>query len=157
METAVESVRATDLSGLSREARNIYISHAHMAKHEDQPEDWRCVERVNPKSLEHVFELEAAGLLVGVCLAFRLNGPLIEPTYQEYIESDLWRDTSEFAKLRAGNKCQVCNVHRDHAILDTHHRTYERLGTEEHGDLTVLCRECHTLFHEHRRVVRPGE
>jgi hypothetical protein len=28
-----------------------------------------------------------------------------------------------------------------------HHRTYERFGREDTGDLTVLCRRCHTLFH----------
>jgi hypothetical protein len=32
--------------------------------------------------------------------------------------------------------------------LDVHHRTYENKGKEKLGDLTVLCRECHTKFHK---------
>lgn len=31
--------------------------------------------------------------------------------------------------------------------FNVHHRTYERLGKERLGDLTVLCRKCHGLFH----------
>ena len=62
----------------------------------------------------------------------------------EYLQSDHWRKVREAALNRAGHRCQVCNGTH---ILDVHHRTYERLGREEPGDLTVLCRRCHGLFH----------
>lgn len=66
--------------------------------------------------------------------------------YAIYIDSDEWREKAEEAKQRAGYRCQVCNRHRDEVTLDAHHRTYERLGREKPMDITVLCRDCHTLF-----------
>ena len=52
--------------------------------------------------------------------------------------------------LRAvGHRCQVCNG--GVGTLDVHHRTYERLGQELDEGLTVLCRACHSIFHEQRR------
>ena len=64
--------------------------------------------------------------------------------YQDYLKSDAWKLKAEDAKLRAGNRCQVCySADR----LEVHHRTYTRLGNEEPMDLTVLCHPCHALFH----------
>jgi predicted HNH restriction endonuclease len=31
--------------------------------------------------------------------------------------------------------------------LDVHHNTYENYGDERSQDLTVLCGECHGMFH----------
>mgnify|MGYP002507683738 CR=1 FL=1 len=69
--------------------------------------------------------------------------------YDEYIQSQEWARRSEQANLRAGWRCQVCNSQNE---LHTHHRTYERLGAERNTDLTVLCADCHKLFHEYRRL-----
>ena len=75
--------------------------------------------------------------------------------YAEYIRSEKWRQKSYDAKLRAGNRCQVCNRSGDEIQLETHHRTYERLGNEYDSDLTVLCRDCHSIFeHQRERVGR---
>jgi hypothetical protein len=63
---------------------------------------------------------------------------------KQYLRSPHWRETRERALERAGHRCQVCNSEQR---LDVHHRTYERIGAEEPGDLTVLCRRCHDLFH----------
>lgn len=65
--------------------------------------------------------------------------------YREvYLRSEHWRETRAAALERAEHRCQVCNTTKQ---LDVHHRTYERLGHEGAGDLTVLCRACHDLFH----------
>lgn len=64
--------------------------------------------------------------------------------YDEYIKSPQWKRKAIEAKKRAGYRCQVCNSPDN---LNAHHRTYERLGSEQPGDITVLCRECHKLFH----------
>lgn len=66
--------------------------------------------------------------------------------YHEYIQSPEWRKRAEAARVRAGNRCQVCNRHRKEVVLDAHHRTYERLGNELPEDITVLCRDCHSLY-----------
>ena len=65
--------------------------------------------------------------------------------YLEYLDSSEWRAKRELALERAGHRCQVCNLA---TRLDVHHRTYENLGVEDVGDLTVLCRECHEAFHD---------
>lgn len=64
--------------------------------------------------------------------------------YQEYLTTDAWRRKSDFMKTRFGHRCQLCNRRGN---LNTHHRTYERVGAERVDDLTVLCRKCHERFH----------
>lgn len=70
--------------------------------------------------------------------------------YLAYLRSPLWAGKRRAALEAAGHRCQVCN---SPSRLDVHHRTYERFGGAElPGDLTVLCRACHDLFHGARRV-----
>jgi hypothetical protein len=72
--------------------------------------------------------------------------------YADYLATDEWKARAAAAKERAGNRCQVCNGEDE--MLDTHHRTYERLGNEDEMDLFVLCRTCHSLFHDNGRLAR---
>lgn len=69
--------------------------------------------------------------------------------YQEYLASEQWAKRRGQALARAGNRCQVCNATDG---LQVHHRTYERRGDEDPEDLTVLCAECHKLFHDNREL-----
>lgn len=72
--------------------------------------------------------------------------------YYTYIRSSEWKQKAAAAKKRAGNRCQVCNRGRKDGVrLDAHHRTYERLGNERPGDITVLCRDCHELYEANKR------
>lgn len=71
--------------------------------------------------------------------------------YAEYLRSPEWRERRQVALEAAGHRCQVCNAP---GPLDVHHRTYERLGAEDAGDLFVLCRTCHDLFHRNGRLAR---
>jgi hypothetical protein len=66
-------------------------------------------------------------------------------TYQQYLQTDHWKEVRRMALEWAGYKCQVCNSPHE---LDVHHRTYERKGRERLQDLTVLCRSCHQLFRD---------
>jgi hypothetical protein len=71
--------------------------------------------------------------------------------YREYLQTARWKELSKTCKERAGNRCQLCNSpHR----LQTHHRTYERRGFENDGDLTVLCDSCHETFHANAELVK---
>lgn len=65
--------------------------------------------------------------------------------YHRYLQSHQWKARAQAARKRAGYRCQVCNSPTDIAV---HHRTYERLGHEKPEDLTVLCQDCHALFHD---------
>ena len=70
--------------------------------------------------------------------------------YKEYLQTPHWKRKREEKVRAAGRRCQLCN--RGSVSLNVHHRTYERLGEELDEDLTVLCRDCHNTFHEHRRL-----
>lgn len=67
--------------------------------------------------------------------------------YYEYIRSPEWKAKADAAKERAHGHCQVCYKT---GKLDAHHRTYERLGNELPEDITVLCRDCHSLYEKNR-------
>lgn len=71
-----------------------------------------------------------------------------EARYRAYLESDAWKRKRRYVLYYAGHRCRVCNGGRR---LEVHHRTYKRLGCERPDDLTVLCQDCHRLFHESRR------
>jgi hypothetical protein len=70
--------------------------------------------------------------------------------YKEYLQTPHWKRRREDKLRVAGRSCQLCN--RSSVVLNVHHRTYERLGEELDGDLIVLCRACHSTFHEHRQL-----
>jgi 5-methylcytosine-specific restriction endonuclease McrA len=72
---------------------------------------------------------------------------LRRPDYHRYIQSDAWRKRADECKRRAGYRCQLCN---SPDRLEAHHRTYERLGREEPGDLTCLCHRCHQEYHSRK-------
>ena len=69
--------------------------------------------------------------------------------YELYLQTPEWQTRRQEALERAENHCQVCYGSDS---LDVHHRTYERRGSERPGDLTVLCRHCHSLFHGMQKV-----
>lgn len=70
--------------------------------------------------------------------------------YEKYLKTKHWQNTRKRKLYQARYRCQLCNA--QDAKLHVHHRTYERLGKEWLIDLTVLCDECHQLFHKYRRL-----
>jgi hypothetical protein len=66
-------------------------------------------------------------------------------SYEQYLRTDHWLKVRDAAIKRASFRCALCN---SEVNLHVHHRTYERLGRELPGDLTVLCSACHDKFHE---------
>ena len=64
--------------------------------------------------------------------------------YKEYLQTEHWQTMRRLALGFAQHKCQICNNDNN---LNVHHRTYERQGNERLSDLTVLCEDCHKLFH----------
>lgn len=70
--------------------------------------------------------------------------------YAEYLQSDLWAGVRTAALRRAGYRCSACGASR---TLEVHHTTYDRLGGEAWGDLTVLCHSCHLAADRRREVM----
>ena len=65
--------------------------------------------------------------------------------YLEYLITPEWRERRNAKIELASGRCQVC--YTNGRPLEVHHRTYDRRGRERLEDLTVLCDECHGLFH----------
>ena len=69
--------------------------------------------------------------------------PISYTSYKDYINSPEWKTKAQEARKR-NPSCSLCN---NHGELHVHHRTYVRLGVELESDLVVLCRDCHSTFH----------
>lgn len=67
--------------------------------------------------------------------------------YRDYLRSEEWQQRRLKVLEAAGFRCQTCNAPAQKMMLDVHHRTYERVGKEESGDLVALCRKCHQVIH----------
>lgn len=70
--------------------------------------------------------------------------------YEDYLKTPEWQAIRNVTIERANYRCQVCNAA---GPLDVHHRTYERRGQEQPGDVIALCRQCHELFHASGRKI----
>lgn len=64
--------------------------------------------------------------------------------YDDYLQTDHWKEMRQVALRRANCRCQMCNTDK---TLQVHHRTYIRRGEEYPNDLTVVCRKCHETHH----------
>lgn len=66
--------------------------------------------------------------------------------YARYLQTDQWRERRSAALARAKYRCQLCS---SKFTLQTHHRTYKRIGRERPEDLIVLCDRCHGKHHDY--------
>lgn len=64
--------------------------------------------------------------------------------YQEYLQSEEWKEKRKNVLDRFCGRCCLCNMPGKHV----HHRTYKNLRTpEEVNDLCLLCEFCHKNVH----------
>lgn len=70
-------------------------------------------------------------------------------SYHKYLTTYHWELVKQTKLDEVDHRCQVCYSPKK---LNVHHRTYERLGNEKLTDLTVLCQECHQLFHDNGKL-----
>ena len=76
-------------------------------------------------------------------------GIMTNEEYHAYMSSPAWkrRRAKCFASQR---KCLACGEWADKFVA--HHRTYERVGQEEPGDLIKLCVLCHQALHVYQKT-----
>jgi len=67
--------------------------------------------------------------------------------YRAFLRSPEWAELRAAVKARAGGRCQLCGSPNR---LEAHHRSYRDLA--DANELICLCRDCHELFHKHRRI-----
>lgn len=81
-------------------------------------------------------------------------GPSSHAYYDEYIDSDAWKEKRQLKLSQSGGTCELCGTEDS---IQIHHKTYKHLGNEPLDDLMVLCRECHCLVHSlpysHRKAI----
>lgn len=99
--------------------------------------------------------------LLAACLL--RNMPNLTEDYHEYLNSNAWKTQRKWALIRANNQCERCGAQgrlgKKGSIgysmgdsLDVHHKTYENFKDEQPDDLIVLCRSCHEIEDENRRL-----
>lgn len=93
--------------------------------------------------------IEHHGLDLFVDEAARRLATLRRMPYREFLQSPEWAETRRAALELAGHRCQVCNA-ADR--LQVHHRNYSNVPLETLADLTVLCDDCHGIFHANRKL-----
>lgn len=67
---------------------------------------------------------------------YRLN-------YETYLKSPGWKKRRE-ELIKSVGKCVLCGVKGG---LLAHHLHYRTLGSEQNGDVAIMCNECHTYMH----------
>ncbi len=67
------------------------------------------------------------------------------PTYEAYLNSDLWRANKTRLGVGRPKKCWACP---SKVKLHAHHCSYDNVGNEQPGDLIVLCSRCHSEVHK---------
>lgn len=75
-------------------------------------------------------------------------------SYARYRHTKHWRKLKAAVAKRAAGCCERCGAKVTR--LDTHHKTYERLGEELLTDLEGLCRGCHERHHGKKMVHLDG-
>ena len=63
--------------------------------------------------------------------------------YQQYLQSDAWKEKRNAILKAAGYRCRKCGER----ATEVHHETYRRIYKEKLTDLTALCRKCHETVH----------
>jgi hypothetical protein len=63
--------------------------------------------------------------------------------YRQYLASREWGVLRRQVKERAKGLCERCHTR---PMKDTHHLTYQRLGSERLEDLLGVCRGCHSFL-----------
>lgn len=65
--------------------------------------------------------------------------------YKNYLMTKHWQNRRVKALKDAKYKCQLCSRKDE---LHVHHNTYKNIGNEKKEDLIVLCKKCHSKFHD---------
>ena len=71
-------------------------------------------------------------------------------SYKDFLSTPYWEAISAYKKSKENYKCALCGNNKN---LATHHKTYDRHGREHEytvikEDLIVLCKDCHSKFHD---------
>jgi 5-methylcytosine-specific restriction endonuclease McrA len=69
-------------------------------------------------------------------------------SYQEYLDSWLWKDKEKLILEMFNYTCQECGSKKN---LQVHHLTYDSVCNENSHDVIVLCKKCHEKKHKENK------
>jgi hypothetical protein len=125
----------------------VATSKARLKKLESESSNLLCDDCWRAKyTCEGTYDLEAMQAAANARLKALQTMP-----YREYLQTPEWQEKRKQKLRSARYRCQVCNTGKTE--LNVHHRTYERRGNEHLNDLIVLCKDCHSLFHQQGKIV----
>lgn len=116
-----------------------------------------CEMRIEERALRLVIEKSVTNdkyLILEMRLEFRIKedeyhfeiGRCEIETYEDYLETKHWKEASLGIKNIYDNKCCLCGA--SETELHVHHNNYNNIGREKLTDLIVLCKDCHSKFHD---------
>lgn len=70
--------------------------------------------------------------------------------YSDYLSGSYWAHYRECYFMKHEKVCFLCNKHGG---IQLHHLCYDRLGSEQEGDVVPLCDDCHCRAH---RLINKG-
>jgi 5-methylcytosine-specific restriction endonuclease McrA len=73
--------------------------------------------------------------------------------YNEYLQTEAWRERRAKVLRRARGVCEAC---LEHPATEVHHTTYKHLGCEPLFELRAVCRDCHEEITRMDRERREG-
>lgn len=65
--------------------------------------------------------------------------------FQDYLESDKWKQKREERYKKDNHQCVLCKSNKR---ISCHHLTYARLYKEDINDLITFCNKCHQRIHK---------
>ncbi len=68
--------------------------------------------------------------------------------YKEFLQTDYWQKEVRPKIIERDKRCRTCGTNEN---LEVHHISYEHRGDDLNHmeDLTLLCRDCHQIIHDH--------
>ena len=72
-------------------------------------------------------------------------------TLDAYLKSAYWTSVKTRTLYLRGSKCEECGAAHD---LDTHHLSYEKVGSEDSRRLVVMCETCWDYLYQQMRTGR---
>ena len=84
-------------------------------------------------------------------MCYRERGNLMQfNSYEEFLNTEEWKQVAEMVKDRDGNKCVICGSTEN---LNAHHIGYEGDCLDE-NDIVTLCNRCHECLHDGIETMR---
>jgi len=108
--------------------------------------------KIEKRAADRIARMERLGKFI---LFHHSSGEKRKKIYEQFLNSELWDDRKTKLFGEYNKACEICSSEK---VVQVHHNNYMQiLGEERNKDLTILCRDCHNLFHSKSHVKDPSK